>query len=50
MGLVWLLTRSSNLLLIPGTSNPFHLSENLAAATLELSADVPAQLDMIAIA
>ncbi|MGS0649120.1 aldo/keto reductase [Komagataeibacter melomenusus] len=50
VALAWLLARSPNLLLIPGTSNPLHLSENLAAATLELSADVQAQLDTIAIA
>ncbi|MFW7268169.1 aldo/keto reductase family oxidoreductase [Gluconacetobacter sp. Hr-1-5] len=50
VALAWLLARSPNLLLIPGTSNPLHLSENLAAATLELSADVQARLDTIAIA
>ncbi|MFT8990414.1 MAG: aldo/keto reductase family oxidoreductase [Gluconobacter albidus] len=50
VALAWLLARSPNLLLIPGTSNTLHLSENLAAATLELSADVRARLDAIAIA
>lgn len=50
VALAWLLARSPNLLLIPGTSNPLHLSENLAAATLELSADVRERLDAIAIA
>jgi len=48
VALPWLLARSSNVLLIPGTSNPLHLAENLAAATLELSADVQARLDAIA--
>ncbi|UMM07816.1 aldo/keto reductase family oxidoreductase [Gluconobacter frateurii] len=48
VALAWLLARSSNVLLIPGTSNPLHLAENLAAATLELSADVQARLDAIA--
>jgi len=50
VALAWLLARSSNMLLIPGTSNPLHLSENLAAATLELSADVRERLNAIAIA
>ncbi|GCE89295.1 oxidoreductase [Komagataeibacter diospyri] len=49
VALAWLLARSPNLLLIPGTSNLLHLSENLAAATLELSADVRARLDTIAL-
>ncbi len=34
----WLLERSPNLLLIPGTSSLTHLRENLAAAELELDA------------
>ncbi|KKW93007.1 aldo/keto reductase family oxidoreductase [Sphingobium chungbukense] len=37
VALSWLLARSQNLLLIPGTSSPAHLAENLAAAELELS-------------
>ncbi|EGG78771.1 Putative oxidoreductase ydbC [Gluconacetobacter sp. SXCC-1] len=49
VALAWLLARSPNLLLIPGTSNPLHLSKNLAAATLELPADVQARLNTIAI-
>ncbi|MBS1101650.1 oxidoreductase [Gluconobacter sp. Dm-62] len=48
VALAWLLARSPNLLLIPGTSNPLHLAENLLAATLELSADIQARLDAIA--
>jgi aryl-alcohol dehydrogenase-like predicted oxidoreductase len=43
--LAWLLRRSPNILLIPGTSSVEHLRENLAAARLELSDDVLAQLD-----
>ncbi|MFT8489705.1 MAG: aldo/keto reductase family oxidoreductase [Gluconobacter oxydans] len=48
VALAWLLARSPNLLLIPGTSNLFHLSENLAAAELELPDDARARLDAIA--
>ncbi|MBF0865337.1 MAG: aldo/keto reductase family oxidoreductase [Gluconobacter potus] len=48
VALVWLLARSPNLLLIPGTSNLLHLSENLAAAELELPDDARARLDAIA--
>ncbi|HEU4626874.1 MAG TPA: aldo/keto reductase family oxidoreductase [Steroidobacteraceae bacterium] len=43
--LAWLLHRSPNILLIPGTSSVAHLRENLAAAQLKLPADVLAQLD-----
>ncbi|EHH69563.1 putative oxidoreductase [Gluconobacter morbifer G707] len=50
VALAWLLARSPNILLIPGTSNILHLSENLAAATLELSDDAQARLDAIAVA
>jgi pyridoxine 4-dehydrogenase len=44
----WLLQRSPNILLIPGTSSPVHLRENLEAATLHLSPEVIADLDSIA--
>lgn len=37
VALAWLLRRSSNILLIPGTSSVRHLRENLAAAELHLS-------------
>lgn len=47
VALAWLLARSPNLLLIPGTSNLRHLSENLAAAELELPDDARARLDAI---
>jgi pyridoxine 4-dehydrogenase len=48
VALAWLLRRSSNILLIPGTSSITHLRENLAAATLELPSDVIAELNAIA--
>jgi aryl-alcohol dehydrogenase-like predicted oxidoreductase len=47
VALAWLLRRSPNILLIPGTSSTGHLRENLSAASLELSADVIAQLNSI---
>ena len=40
VALAWLLARSPNVLLIPGTSSVAHLRENLAAASLELPAEV----------
>ncbi|TGS15177.1 aldo/keto reductase family oxidoreductase [Mesorhizobium sp. M2E.F.Ca.ET.209.01.1.1] len=48
VALAWLLQRSPNILLIPGTSSVGHLRENLAAAELELSADVLRELDGVA--
>ncbi|NDL65688.1 aldo/keto reductase family oxidoreductase [Acerihabitans arboris] len=39
VALAWLLQRSPNILLIPGTSSPEHLKENLAAAEVRLSAE-----------
>ncbi len=39
VALAWLLQRSPNILLIPGTSSIGHLRENVAAAKLELSED-----------
>ena len=47
VALAWLLQRSSNILLIPGTSSVEHLRENLKAATLQLPSEVVAQLDAI---
>ena len=44
----WLLQRSPNILLIPGTSSVAHLRENLAVADLVLPADAVAALDGIA--
>lgn len=48
VALAWLLQRSPNILLIPGTSSLAHLRENLAAADLVLPADALADLDGIA--
>ena len=47
VALAWLLARAPNILLIPGTSSPAHLRENLAAADLALPADAMAELDGI---
>ena len=47
VALAWLLQRSPNILLIPGTSSLVHLRENLDAAKLRLSAKVIADLDSI---
>lgn len=47
VALAWLLRRSPNILLIPGTSSVDHLRENVAAAGLELPADALAELDTI---
>lgn len=47
VALAWLLERSQNILLIPGTSSLGHLRENLAAATVNLPAETVAQLDAI---
>lgn len=48
VALAWLLQRAPNILLIPGTSSPGHLRENLAAANLQLSRDTVTVLDRIA--
>ena len=50
VALAWLLHRSPNILLIPGTSSVAHLRENLAAAQLTLSPETLAELDEIAVA
>ena len=47
VALAWLLQRSPNILLIPGTSSVAHLQENVAAADLELPAEALAELDRI---
>ncbi len=47
VALAWLLQRSPNILLIPGTSSVVHLRENVAGAGLELPTDVKATLDDI---
>jgi aryl-alcohol dehydrogenase-like predicted oxidoreductase len=48
VALAWLLHRSPNILLIPGTSSVAHLSENLNAAQLKLSPEALSELDNIA--
>jgi aryl-alcohol dehydrogenase-like predicted oxidoreductase len=50
VALAWLLQRSPNILLIPGTSSLEHLRENLQAVTLGLPAEVVAGLDAVAAA
>jgi aryl-alcohol dehydrogenase-like predicted oxidoreductase len=47
VALAWLLHRSSNILLIPGTSSIAHLRENLKAATLSIPAGIMTDLDSI---
>src|SRR5580765_4197758 len=47
LALGWLLQRSPNILLIPGTSSLEHLRENLKAATLQVPPKVLANLDAI---
>jgi pyridoxine 4-dehydrogenase len=48
VALAWLLHRSPNVLLIPGTSSVAHLRENLAAGQLTLSPQILSELDGIA--
>jgi len=48
VALAWLLHRSPNILLIPGTSTVAHLRENLTAGQLTLSPEILAELDGIA--
>jgi pyridoxine 4-dehydrogenase len=47
VALAWLLHRSPNILLIPGTSSREHLRQNLAAAELELGSRELSELDAI---
>ncbi|MET7689067.1 aldo/keto reductase family oxidoreductase [Streptomyces sp. NPDC005483] len=47
VALAWLLRRSPNILLIPGTSSVAHLRDNVAGAGLTLSAEVLTELDKI---
>jgi pyridoxine 4-dehydrogenase len=49
VALAWLLQRSPNILLIPGTSSVAHLRENLSAAALELPKDILSQLNEMAV-
>ncbi|GAB3133965.1 aldo/keto reductase family oxidoreductase [Tsukamurella serpentis] len=50
VALAWLLQRSPNILLIPGTSSTEHLHENITGAALELPADAVSELDAIGVA
>jgi pyridoxine 4-dehydrogenase len=45
--LAWLLKRSPSIAVIPGTQNPDHLRENVAAASLELSDEHYAEIERI---
>lgn len=47
VALAWLVQRSENILLIPGTSQVAHLRENIAGAALRLSDDDVTELDSI---
>jgi len=47
VALAWLLQRSPNILLIPGTSSVEHLRENMAAVDLTLPSDLVTKLDSI---
>jgi len=47
VALAWLLRRSPNMLVIPGTSSVAHLRENVAAASLSLDDATAAELDTI---
>jgi aryl-alcohol dehydrogenase-like predicted oxidoreductase len=48
LALAWLLHRSANILLIPGTSSVSHLQENLAAGDIKLTNEALAELDRVA--
>lgn len=48
VALAWLLHRSKNILLIPGTSSTKHFEENLAASEIPLSDEMLAKLNSIA--
>jgi pyridoxine 4-dehydrogenase len=48
VALAWLLQRSPNMLVIPGTSSIEHLRENLQASRLEIPSEVIADLDSVA--
>lgn len=47
VALAWLLQRSPNILVIPGTCSLLHLRENLKAATLQIPTEVLAELDAV---
>jgi aryl-alcohol dehydrogenase-like predicted oxidoreductase len=45
VGLAWLLAHAPNILLIPGTSSPEHLAQNIATGDVRLDVDTMAALD-----
>lgn len=47
IGLAWLLAHAPNILLIPGTSDPDHLAENVAAGELSLDQETKDSLDKL---
>ena len=47
VGLAWLLAHAPNILLIPGTSNPDHLAENVATSEVYLNPEIMDTLDSI---
>jgi len=47
LALAWLLARGAHIVPIPGTVNPAHLAENLAASAVQLSTDAMDQLDAL---
>jgi len=47
LALAWLLPRSPNILLIPGTSSLEHLRENLKASTVQIPSKVLGELDLL---
>ncbi|MDI2029899.1 aldo/keto reductase [Saccharopolyspora sp. TS4A08] len=48
IGLAWELAHYENALLIPGTADPDHLAENIAAADVELTPQAKSELDVLA--
>jgi aryl-alcohol dehydrogenase-like predicted oxidoreductase len=48
IALAWLLRRSPNILLIPGTASVAHLRENLAVADFKLPSDAIEELEQVA--
>jgi pyridoxine 4-dehydrogenase len=48
IGLAWLLAHYDGTLLIPGTANPDHLAENIAAGDVRLDPEILKELDQIA--
>lgn len=48
VALAWLLQRSPNILLIPGTSSPEHLKQNMASGDVVLTAEIVQRLNSIA--